>query len=105
MAASDHLNGQQFFHGSLHNFEPGDMIEPGHVAGNDHPPGFEPTPSKHVYATPSREVAQSYAKRYQGMDLVHGSVYHVEPTGPVEPDDMEDNSIRSTSPMRVVRKL
>lgn len=63
MSAQDHLNPQQFYHGTPHEFKPGEMVEPGRMMD-------------HAYASTSAAVARGYGNR----------VYQVEFTGPSEPD-------------------
>lgn len=101
MSASDHL-GPQWYHGSSHAFEPGDMVEPGH------PPTMgagRADRSDHVYAASRPDIAGAYGKH----------TYRVEPTGPMHLDPeltavwggvpanpANRTHWRSASPMRVL---
>lgn len=67
MAAPDHLNPEQFYHGSQHPFNVGDLVEPGHE------PNDRFSSPDHVYFTNSKKVAAGFSRG--------GSVYQVEPTG------------------------
>lgn len=100
MAAQDNLNPQQFFHGTRHEFKPGDVAEPGH---ND---DYEsPHTGEHVYLTSSRKGAADWADDAYG----HGParVYEVQPTGPIEPDpagreDGDSGAHRSRHPLKIL---
>lgn len=101
MAASDHLSPGQFYHGSSHEFKPGDLVTPGH------PPRMgagRADRSDHVYAASTPEIASAYGRH----------TYRVEPSGPVELDPELVSSYggvprnpalhthwRSAAPMRV----
>lgn len=107
MAASDHLSGAQFYHGTLAKLRAGDMITPGHT------PNFASKPEKHVYMTGSPEGAHQWAEDVAAMPHPVGSpsrplVYKVEPTGPYHRDPKgeipgESGDHRSKSPLRVVK--
>lgn len=87
MTATDHLSPQQFFHGTSHEFAPGDMVQ--NSRGS-------------VYAANDIGEAAMYGHK----------VYQVEPTGPMQPDPEyvtgkavlpQDTAFMSEAPMRVVR--
>lgn len=86
MAASDHLNQRQFFHGSPEHFEPGDTIKPGGVVGKRTRGDSDPLK---VYVTPHQFVAAQYTYAFdkhgnvaEGQDeRPHGHIYEVQPAG------------------------
>lgn len=81
MAASDHLQERQFFHGTTAKLQPGDMIEPGR------PKNFAGSLDGKVYFTPHVESARDYAFALGGFsDPPSEHTYRVEPTGPHELD-------------------
>jgi hypothetical protein len=88
MAASDHLQQRQFFHGSPQHFEPGEVIKPGHA------PTRGDTEAGKVYVTPHQFVAAQYTWAFdhqgklapgqderQGGTGPAGHIYEVEPVG------------------------
>jgi hypothetical protein len=82
MSASDHLSPGQFFHASNAEFEPGDMVEPGH-------------PARHVYAGTDASKVGFFGR----------NTYQVEPTGQMEADPEDVWSMgfyRSKQPLRVL---
>lgn len=105
MSADDHLSGPQFFHGTKHEFSPGDMVDPGHPPTKG---AGRADRSDHVYAATDPEIASRYGRH----------TYQVEPTGDVELDPELIASFgrvpanpanrthwRSKSPMRVIREV
>jgi len=68
MSASDYLQPRQFYHGTRHEFTPGDLVDPGREQNPD-PSASGP----YAYVSPDKSFASGY-----------GKVYKVEPTGPVE---------------------
>lgn len=64
MAASDHLNPQQFYHGTGNTYEVGQII-----------------PKKRTYYTPNRPLAAAYSP-----NMRTGHVYRVEPVKGHTPD-------------------
>jgi len=91
MAAADHLNSRQFFHGSPEHFEPGDKIVPGSTIGKQ---TRGDTEAGKVYVTPHQFVAAQYTwafdrqgKLAAGQDEREGGtgpaghVYEVRPVG------------------------
>lgn len=116
MAAADNINEHQFFHGTAHPFEPGDIIKPNRALHG-------PSTGGHVYLT-SRDMAGEYAQMAveQLSDMgefdpkVHKPrVFQVEPLGAVEEDpsgikllrddDSEYTDDRRTSHARVIREV
>lgn len=98
MAATDHLNPRQFYHGTAVPLAPGDHVEPGH------PPNYDTTVSEpgHVYFTDSPRHAEHYADHAWAMNASAGrapAVYPVEPTG--DYDNPYPHVYRSTSPLRI----
>ena len=115
MAASDHLS-SQFYHGTAHPFEEGDILKPhGSLHG--------PSTGSHVYMT-SRDMADEYAD--MAIDQLHDQgrldpevhkprVFQVQPLGPVEQDpsgikllDDDDNEYTDdmrTSHARIIRQV
>jgi hypothetical protein len=96
------LNPVQFYHGSDHEFSPGDVLTPEggapHAGKWPNNPDF--TPGKHVHVTRDPWMA-----RHMGGS----NVYKVEPTGPLENDAKADSDMgvdgqwnfRTTHPVRV----
>lgn len=108
MSAQDHLQPQQFYHGSAHKFEPGDLVDP------DRPSHYQPHPEGHAYFTTNAERARGYANRALAREPYEAGkdarVYQVEPTGPhfrLDPRGaapMQDDW-HSVHPLRVVREV
>ena len=102
MTAADHLSGDQFFHGSGHEFSPGDLIHPGHESTHvmEH---------EHVFATTDPKWGRVYAEYNGNGARQYGGnphLYHVEPTGSVEADSGGGNgAVKSKHPLRVVAHL
>lgn len=88
------------YHGTSHEFQPGDMIEPGH-------PGNFVRRMKHVYATESAEEAKGYG--WHGASRENGRiprVYEVRPTGPYgHRSDAKGENWASEHPWEVVREV
>lgn len=83
MSADEHLNPQQFFHGTHVRLTPGDFIEPGHGANFDYEPGEHEGVQS---ATTNLVHARNYAKtaaRINTHDDETGYVYQVRPVGQV----------------------
>lgn len=98
MAASDHLNQQQFYHGSRHQFASDEMIEPGHG------PGYNPGDLDNSYFSTSPDFAAGIA-RGRGDLSKPLWVHQVKPTGPYEPDanDFPDSgNFQSRHPLHIV---
>lgn len=79
MAADDHLNGQQFYHGTsgAHTFKPGGLLSP-----EGAPDNVLGARSGRVYYTSSLETAKGYATWHSPRlddDPVPGHVYRVQP--------------------------
>jgi hypothetical protein len=93
MSASDHLSPGQFFHASNAEFEPGDMVEPGH-------------PARHVYTHGQASGQHVYAGTDASKVGFFGrNTYQVEPTGQMEADPEDVWSMgfyRSKQPLRVL---
>jgi len=102
------LSPQQFFHGSRHSFKPGDLLTPegGAKAGSSWGAGQT---DMHVYFTPERHKAAAFAEGGYGPshDIdAPPRVYHVEPTGPHETDEMEEfPSFKTRHPVRVLGEV
>jgi hypothetical protein len=107
MAAEDHLNPQQFYHGTNVPLQPGAMV------GSLGPETSRNTP---VYATTladdARRYAHSAAIEERGVGGTEEHTYQVEPTGRMQrdPNDTEDTGgsglqWMSTKPMRVVKEI
>lgn len=88
------------YHGTSQEFQPGDLIEPGH-------PGNFVRRMKHVYATESPEEAQKYG--WGGASRENGRiprVYEVKPTGPYgHRSDAKGENWASEHPWQVVREV
>ena len=106
----DHIVGP-FFHGTRHEFRPGDLLTPGQ--GSNYHRGRV---SNHVYfaalmdpAIWGAELAVAYAEEH-----AQGRIYLVEPTGPFEDDPNVTNkkfpgnitqSYRTRHPLRVIDEV
>jgi hypothetical protein len=108
MAADDHLNGQQFFHGSAHPLTPGDLLT---VSGaQEVGPRMYAAPITHVHYTSDIGIANRYASG-------GGQVYAVQPeasngrritrhaSDPLMPGDEQDRSYRTTGRLRVLHQV
>jgi rifampin ADP-ribosylating transferase len=88
------LNPDQFFHGTVRKFSPGDVIAPGHSSNF----GAESDP-RYAYATGTEPGAWSYAEKAWHADPSGTSgpprVYEVEPIGRHSKDPQVDSSGRS----------
>lgn len=108
MAADEHLNQTQFFHGTRKEFNPGDKIEPGHEPNSKHSEGG-------AYFTGNAEDALWFAQRAKSTGQSGLSLYEVKPTGDYGEDpELSRMSKRerahhsgyvSDHPLEVVRKL
>lgn len=97
-----------YYHGTRLTCEPGDLIEPGHVANF----GATPRSANFVYFARTLDAATWGAELAVGEGP--GRVYVVEPTGEIEDDPNLTNtrfrgnptkSFRSRAPLRVTREL
>jgi len=87
MAATDHLQPNQFFHGSPEHFEPGDTILPTQHTGKA--PTRGDSAADKVYVTPHQFVAAQYTWKYDTKGALaddpsgppSGHIYEVEPAG------------------------
>lgn len=93
MAASDHLNGQQFYHGSTEKFD--GPVLPGTLATKRNPWVLSADPN--AYFTNNRDVAEGYARGGDGP----GYVYHVQPRGAYKTDPNEGSAFSSRKPLAV----
>lgn len=107
MAATDHLNPQQFFHGTNVPLKPGDPVGAGGPTADRYNP---------VYATTLQSDAHLYAHQAsieeRGDRGTGQHVYQVAPTGKMLPDpnDAEDTGgsglqFMSHKPMRVIKEI
>jgi hypothetical protein len=91
--------GPVFYHGSLHQFQPGDMVDQGHGLH------FQQTDPRFVYLTTKPKTAYRYAG---AGATAHGHVYEVEPTGDYA-DDInsapESQAYRTRKPLRIIREI
>lgn len=106
MAARDHLNPVQFYHGSSQLFEPGDVIEPGHEPQNSM------RPRHHVFLSSTQRNARLWGARVGEDDELHGGhVYEVSMPPEYEPDETGNRTTgtkanyKTRHPVTVVRKL
>jgi hypothetical protein len=86
MSAQDNLHPTQFYHGTAHPFQPGDVVEPGHSSN------WGPLSRRDkVSGTTSRAEAHDYADHAQRMQSINGNrdararVYKVTPIGETKP--------------------
>lgn len=96
------------YHGTRADLQPGDLIEPGHLANF----GAAPRTANFVYFTRTQDAAIWGAELAAGEGV--GRIYTVEPTGAIEDDpnltDMKfpgnpTKSFRSRAPLRVIGEL
>ena len=80
MAASEHLSPAQFFHGSDHPFEPGDVIRPGGAVGRSN---HELSAEDRVYLTSNAGIAEVFAQDFVRPGRTP-AVYEVHPHDPAE---------------------
>lgn len=98
MTADDHLQPQQFYHGSRSKIEPG-----GQIRSDWRSPAPKGTILPDNFFTTDRGEAEKYTtSATQGRT---GAVHVVEPTGPYEPDETRPNSFLSRHPLNVVGRL
>lgn len=106
MTAGDNLSPQQFFHGTRHALEPGQVMEGGQHPSNQ---GFG-TPLPHVYFSGRHEVAAHFGDMGFGSDRSQQAarrVYQVEPVGKHESDpyaEPEEQAYRARR-VRVLREV
>jgi hypothetical protein len=108
MSANDHMQPQQFYHGTAHEFAPDDMPDPSHELDGK-------SGRSYAYMTADAQVARSYgrykaeAQRFIGNEEVLGRAYEVTPTGPVERDETVDRRFAAwrsvPSSMTIVRDV
>jgi hypothetical protein len=96
---------EEFFHGTVSHFHPGDEILPGHAPVHR----FMSSP-EHSYATTSEDSAWHYAELAWNWkpEAKAPRVYKVEPIGEYEDDDNSNTSLgdkRSKSGWRVLGEL
>jgi rifampin ADP-ribosylating transferase len=93
--------GRAWYHGTRHEFAPGEQAEPGH------PPNWDISRPGHVYLTSDLADATFYAEEAKGGGATR--VYRVTPTGPVEPDlDRDQGSpadYRTRQPLHIDYEL
>lgn len=90
MAASDHLSPGQFFHGTPHQFKPGDeLTREGAFAAKHSESQIKtakrygiPTEEDHLYYGDHSFLISGEAQGYSGKDGGSGHVYAVEPLTP-----------------------
>jgi 2'-5' RNA ligase/phage-related protein len=95
-----------FYHGTAHEFQPGDYVDPSYELGGRRG-------NSHAFMTSDPEVAHNYGKHKawaRGMfeDNVKPHAYEVRPTGPIERDDTVDDQFkawRTRHPMQVIREV
>ena len=106
MAAHDNLSPQQFYHGTSHEFAPGEHVTPEHELGGSGSGGY-------TYMTTSPDTARNYGKHKAYARSVLGEnvtahAYAVTPTGHAEPDDTvaaEFGAYRSRGSLRVTGEI
>lgn len=105
VSAHDCLNGQQFFHGTFHDFQPGEHVKPwsgraeeiAQMDEDDRPDNSVPS-FNNTYFTASKQAAARYGAR----------VYKVQPEGEyhADPDSTSrDQAYESSSPLRILEKI
>jgi hypothetical protein len=107
MAAIDDLNSQRFYHGTKADLKCGDLIAPGHNANYG-----TRKKAAYVYLTATLDAATWGAELALGEGP--GTIYMVEPTGPIEDDPNltekkypgnPTKSYRSRDPLRVTGEV
>lgn len=110
MAASDHLNGQQFFHGTYKDLRSGSLVRPASTMGRSVNFPGESDPD-YAHATTSASHAGTYAEKAVDWAYNRGEsgtrrVYEVQPPSHIEEDPKDPHaSYRSQSPWKVVRRV
>jgi hypothetical protein len=103
VAAHDHLNPQQFYHGTSVRLRRGAHIKPAREVGvASLYSAMGDDVEVHTHATTDIGNATDYARTdmvKRGSGHVH--VYQVTPLGETEPDPGDESSVRSRSPLRV----
>lgn len=98
MSATDHLNQMQFFHGTTHGFEPGDVIDP----SKPHTTNWGISDPTRAYITTDREDAQDWARQAARRRGGEPMVYGVQPTGVWQRDRVGGQATYSTRhPLKV----
>lgn len=103
--AAEHPDGP-FYHGTAHEFQPGDYVDPSYELGGR-------KGNSHAFMTSDPEVAHNYGQhkawaRSMFEDGVEGRAYEVRPTGPIEADDTVDDRFkawRTRHPMEIIRQV
>ena len=107
MAAIDELSAQRLYHGTKADLKPGDLIEPGYDSNYG-----KRKKAAYVYLTATLDAATWGAELALGEGP--GTIYMVEPTGPIEDDpNLTDKkypgnptrSYRSREPLRVTGEV
>lgn len=100
MSATDHLNGDQFFHGTRHKLKPGQVLTGGHAQSNQ---GYG-QPGEHVYFSQHKHIAGVFAEAGNGPEHdwdAKPRVYQVHPVDAHEPDPLESPEVASFRSKRV----
>lgn len=103
------LEGATFWHGGAPGLEVGAVLltaQAAKAAGREdtahalqHGYADGTTDARRVYFTTDREMARGYCGLYKVGDAASGSLYRVEPIGPVEPDpDFEGRDVSWCAP-------
>jgi hypothetical protein len=104
MSAQDNLSPQQFFHGTTHEFAPGDVVLPATRLGEE----FRPVGVgrvKHAYASSAPEFARQHAER-RAQSGGNPRVYQVEPVDKDEATPWGGGSFyRSQAGFRVLKEV
>jgi hypothetical protein len=97
-----------YYHGTRADFQPGDLIKPGHVSNF----GATARKANHIYFARTLDAATWGAELAVGEG--RGRIYIVEPTGPIEDDPNLTNkkfrgnptkSFRSREPLRITGEI
>ena len=120
MSASDNLS-ETLFHGSLHEFKPGDVInktlawQPQRVAGlssenidflHEHGYAAKTHEGHHfAYASPNIDYAKEYQEKYVHGQLHTGHLYEVEPINSKDVVKLTPDDYGSQSGFKVKKKL
>ncbi len=117
-AAAQEVPAQEFraiplYHGSPHEFRPGDLLTPEGSLPHSHDQWDNPDhkPGEYVYTSRSPASASNAGNEHPGaLGMAH--VYQVEHTGPAEPDHVYDANrgqaginYKTRHPVRVLRKV
>jgi hypothetical protein len=98
-------NPDQFFHATLHERAPGDVIDP--AGPHTHDKNFRVSMSDQLYMTKHADEAQAHAGFISQRSGAPAHTYEVHPTGQVTPDlqQRQPGSFKTKAPVTVVNEV